>query len=156
MPRCMLDTNALNGVLDYRLAGKAFDGADLYITHIQRDELGNTSDTDRRSALLDVVQVIEADSLPTVGAVFDVSRFDECEWTPSDGSLQSIFDEITLADAQQGKKSSDINRWRDALILETSLKQQMTLITNDGGLAKVALQKDVPIMSLEALLDQLR
>lgn len=111
VPKCMFDTRAFNLILDGPFPIESLKGrVAAYATHIQRDEISNTKDPDRRSALLEVFENVVSESIPTdsmvvgvsrVGAarvggsrvvptesaVWDVSRWDEAKWTSMTTSI---------------------------------------------------------------------
>jgi hypothetical protein len=52
----------------------------LVTTHLQQDQLGGIPDDKKRN----LATAIKAHKLPTVAAVWDVSRWDEAEWGSTD------------------------------------------------------------------------
>lgn len=106
--KCMFDTRAFNLMLDGSIPVEGLKGrVSAHATHIQRDEINNTKDPDRRAALLAVfndivVDPVPTDSLvlgvsrigaarigggrvvPTVSAVWDVSSWDQASWGGGD------------------------------------------------------------------------
>jgi hypothetical protein len=141
--------------LDYGVSPSAIDGKFVYVTHAQRDETENTNNSARRSALLNILNVIGPKTLPTSGAVFDVSRWDEANWGQKDGCLQSIYDQISNLDRQKGKQSSDANRWRDALIAETARENRLILVSNDDALSSVVRDFGIMVITVEDFLASL-
>ena len=69
----MFDTNTFNDILDGKidLASRPTD-ARYVVTHVQLDELNATKD-ERRKVLLNVFELVSADSLPTESMVWGVS-----------------------------------------------------------------------------------
>lgn len=169
---CMFDTNVFNRIVDEDIALKSLVGrVTAYATHIQRDEINNTKDVERRARLAktfgDVVAatdptasfVIGASRLgearlggervvPTTSAVWDVSRWNEAEWGDEDdlySALKSDLDKLN-----QNKP----NNVHDALIAETSIKADYVLVTNDAHLAAVTKKYGGKCLSVGELLEQ--
>jgi hypothetical protein len=77
----MFDTVVFNRILDGALDIGAFVGkARFYATHIQLDEINETSNSQRRQALLEVFNRITERKVPTESFVLGVSRLDEARW----------------------------------------------------------------------------
>ena len=72
--KCMFDTRAFNLILDapFPIDGLK-DRVVAYATHIQRDEINNTKDSVRRSALLQVFNEVISESVPTDSLVVDLA-----------------------------------------------------------------------------------
>ena len=82
----LLDTNVYNHILDEEISIEEFAGAvPLYVTHIQPDELRNTSVEARRIQLEEVFRAIPQESIPTASFALDVSRLGQASL--SDGKL---------------------------------------------------------------------
>ncbi len=155
MLKCMFDTNAFNRILDGVISLRTpTDRLVAYATHIQRDEINNTKNPERRAALAQVFLDVVADSLPTdsfvlgvsrlgearlggerlvptSSAVWDVSRWDQATWTAADNIYSALKADL---DKLNGNKP---NNTHDALIAETSVKQGYVLVTDDIDLATV-------------------
>lgn len=148
----MFDTNVFNHVLDGMAELGRFVGrAKFYATHVQIDELKNTSNDARRAALLKVFEEItnirvatesfvlgssrlgEAklggeQPITTESAVWGVSKWGKCKWTASDNLYEPI--KLELDRLNQSKP----NNVQDSLIAETSIKNGFTLVTHDRDL----------------------
>jgi predicted nucleic acid-binding protein len=128
----MLDTNVFNRIADGSADVSAFEGHPLFATHVQMDELGNTSDSARKAKLLSCFKAVAAEPLLTESSVWGVSSWGKGKW--STGELcRIIFDAIQDRDG----KARPGNQWRDALIAETALKNELTLLSEDFGLCEV-------------------
>jgi hypothetical protein len=93
----MLDTNVFNDVVDGKIEPANLNGRRLIATHVQRDELNNTTDQKRRELLLAVFEFVSADQLglvPTESALWGVSKWDAAKWGADDG----IFGAMRAAD----------------------------------------------------------
>ena len=125
--RIMLDSN----VHDLIAADQAVLGAlrkcidegrlKLISTHVQRDELSRTSEP-KRTALMAMYGLTEGVS--TTGAVWDVSRWDECSWA-SDEVSASI----------RALMAGNPKHAEDALIAATAACEADVLVTNETRLA---------------------
>lgn len=153
---CMFDTVAFNCALDIGdsalKAAYARGELRLYATHIQRDELCNTKEPDRRGKLIEIFEFLvprdtdpeHAGEIPTESAVIGVSRFGKAKF--SDGVLYQRI--LTAMD--ECKKEN--NNKRDALIAETAIRNNLILVTDDKVLAKVTRQFGGEAISFDELL----
>jgi predicted nucleic acid-binding protein len=132
----LLDTNVFNDVLDGKIPLSRLAGRRLFATHIQRDELNNTPDQQRRAALAECFERVAAEELSTSGAMLDVSRWDQGEWNDDD-LLDKMSPVLTDLDKRAGKKRRADNQARDLLIAATAIKKNLTLVTNDANLKDV-------------------
>lgn len=168
--KCMFDTRAFNLVLDAPFPiEKLKERVMAYATHIQRDEINNTKDPERKSALLRVFEEVTLESVPTdslvlgvsrIGAarlggervvstessVWGVSRWGHAKWTANDNLYVPIKD--ALDKLNKGKR----NNVQDALIAETATKGGYVLVTDDTHMIEVAKQYGCKCMSLEEIL----
>ncbi len=148
----MFDTNVFNHILDGMAELSGFVGqAKFYATHVQIDELTNTSNGARRAALLEVFEeitniMVSTESfvlgssrldegklggkqpITTESAVWGVSKWGRCKWTSSDNLYEPI--KLELDRLNQSKP----NNVQDSLIAETSIKNDFTLVTHDRDL----------------------
>jgi hypothetical protein len=121
--RIMLDSNvhdliaANSAVLDAIQARIADGRLKLVSTHIQRDEL-SLAPKPKRAGLLAINDLAECVS--TNGAMFDVSRFDECNWGSDDTNAAMV-----------AMMAGNTEHAEDALIVATAAELADVLITND-------------------------
>lgn len=156
MKKYMFDTNIYNHMLSGSIQiGKLIGKAEFLVTHIQIDELNNTKDEIRKEALKRVLIEINTSETPTDSFVVGVSRigkarigggniiptessswaiseFDQYEWTASDNLCESIKKKLDKLNKNK------LNNIQDALIAETAIKNNITLVTHDSDLFKVA------------------
>lgn len=123
----MLDSNVHDLVVANRATKDAIVTAirggrlTLVSTHVQRDELSCAPAT-KRDALLDIYKLAEI--VPTSGAVWDVSRWDESTY---------VADEVNASiDALMAGNSKHAE---DALIASTAAAAADVLVTNEIRLA---------------------
>ena len=170
--KCMFDTRAFNLILDGGFPLESLkDRVAAYATHIQRDEISNTKNSERRLALLQVFKDVVSESVPTdslvlgvsrlgearlggervvptESAVWGVSRWGEAKWTANDNLYTPI--KASLDTLNKSKP----NNVQDALIAETSIKGGYVLVTDDTALIEVTKRYGGECISLEELLHQ--
>ncbi|WP_139834618.1 type II toxin-antitoxin system VapC family toxin [Thalassospira sp. MCCC 1A03138] len=134
----LLDTNFFNHVLDDLTNLDHFTNHKLFVTHIQLDEIKQTSCVDRREQLLSRFQTIDAESIPTNAAVWGVSNWNEAKWGDANGLYEKLLSRIQNLDKASGKKKRPENQSRDALIAATAISENFVLITNDHNLTIAA------------------
>ncbi len=130
MRNYMVDTNIFNRILDSEereLDFKHFQTSDsqFYVTHVQRDEINKTPDESRRQELLKIFLEISI-NIPTKSALWGVSKWGVSNW-PKDNLVSEILTEL---DRLKKKKNNN----KDALIADTAIKNDMTLLTEDRDL----------------------
>lgn len=153
--KCMFDTRAFNLMLDGSVPVEVLKGrVSAHATHIQRDEINNTRDPERRAALLEVFNDIVTETVPTgslvvgvsrvgaarlggdrvvptASAVWDVSRWDKASWGASDNLYSTLKGDLDKLN------KSKRNNVQDALIGETAIKGRYILVTDDADLIAV-------------------
>ncbi len=171
MKNFMFDTVIFNRILDGSISIDRFSGnAKYYATHVQEDELNNTSDLSRREKLVRVFNSVVRDQVPTESTVLDVSRLDqsklggdrvippettlwgvsrwgEGKWGASGGLYESIrarLDELK-------KKENNI---QDALIAETAILNNFCLVTDDVNLRTVTQELGGSAISFQEFLSK--
>ncbi len=153
MDTCMLDTNIFNRVTDGDIPIEAFQGLRMFATHVQLDELNATKNPDRAAALLNVFERVAPDVVATSSLVWDVSRWGQANWTADDGVFQAILERLQALDAESGKTHRDPNNpVRDALIAETAIKNDLTLVSEDLNLRRVVGEFGSRAIDLKAAL----
>jgi hypothetical protein len=151
----MFDTVVFNRIVDGALDIGAFVGkARFYATHIQLDEINETSKPQRRQALLEVFNRITERKVPTESFILGVSRLDEArlgggnivptesavwnvsawgqaKWGEADGLYTAFKAELDTLN------KSKPNNIQDTLIAETAIKNRFDLVTDDVDLCTV-------------------
>jgi hypothetical protein len=92
-------------------------------THIQEEQLKATPDATKRDRLRATMEAIPATRVPTDGAVWDLSRWDECRW--GDGSSDIKLDDI--------KGNSKPKHYADALLVTTAAVIADVFVTEEKG-----------------------
>jgi predicted nucleic acid-binding protein len=129
----IFDTNIFNKILDGIVNISTLSPKEIYVTHIQFDELQKTPNTKRRIQLEKVCKRIIEEILPTESTLLDVSRLGFSKL--SDGVLY----EKLLKRINEINKSKK-NNCKDILIAETAIINGLILVTNDHDLHKVTLE----------------
>ena len=143
----MFDTNVFNKILDEDIDVECMHkGKPYFVTHIQQNEIENTKNLDRRTALLNTFHGINKTQVPTESAFYDISVWDGANWSAEDGVIKEIIQRLNA------KNKSKKNNGQDALIAETALKNRYTLVTNDGDLREVMQDMGGIAMSVQELL----
>ena len=128
----ILDTNIFNRILDAGIESFALgNGVEVYITHVQKNELAATKTPERRSRLLEVLHTIDPAQIPTESAIWDVSEWDNAKWPKDDGLFDTILDTL---DSRNDRKC---NNKQDVLIAETAIRNGLILVTEDRKLAQI-------------------
>jgi hypothetical protein len=167
---CMFDTNVFNRILDGVISVQTLEGRVVaYATHVQRDELDNTRNAQRRAKLATVSVDVVAGSLPTESSVLGVSRLGEAKLggervvltesavyrvskygsakcSAEDASYPALKESL---DRLNGQKPNNVH---DALIAEASIRGGHVLVTDDVDLATVTKQYGGECMSVAELL----
>jgi hypothetical protein len=154
MLKYMFDTNIFNDLLDGRVDLIPYIGkAMFFATHIQLDELNNTPDVTRRERLSHLFEEITSNSVPTESFILGFSRLDQAKLGGENviNTESSVYGDskygkakYTINDNLYGsikreldKEKKKINNIQDALIAETAIKNNLTLITHDSLLFNV-------------------
>ena len=132
MKAYILDTNIFNRLLDGRILfdNLPTDGP-FFATNIQKDEINNTKDDNRRKDLLHKFhEIANSFLLPTETFVSDVSHVDADK---CGGGI--LFNRIKKS--LNSLNNSKRNNIQDALIAEVSIINNYCLVTADKDLASV-------------------
>ncbi len=171
-PTYMFDTNVFNRILDGVISIQTLTGrVAAYATHIQCDEINNTTNPDRRAALAHVFAEVVTEFSPTDSSVLDVSRLDEARLggervIPTESAVYGVSryghakysseDDLYSAlksrlDEINGSKHNNVH---DALIAETSIKRGHVLVTDDADLGAVTKDYGGQCLSVAELLSR--
>jgi predicted nucleic acid-binding protein len=170
LPGYMFDTNVFNRILDGVISIQTLTGrVVVYATHIQRDEIDNTKNPERRAALAQVFGDVVAELpptdsfvlgvsrldearlggervVPTASAVYGVSRYGQAKYSAEDNLFSALKDRL---DSINRNKPNNVH---DALIAETSIKEGHILVTDDTDLAAVTKEYGGQCLSVGELL----
>jgi predicted nucleic acid-binding protein len=131
----MFDTNIFNDILDGKIDVVLFpEDLQLYVTHVQLDEIQATRDEQRRTQLMSVFSAIPQESIPTASTVIGVSRLGQSRL--SDGIL---YNRLRTRLDELSKKG---NNPKDIALAETAIVEGLTLVTHDRHLFRVVTEFD--------------
>lgn len=141
--RLIFDSNIFDRIIDGTLEIKNIinEGHQIYITHIQRDELEKCSKVDKRIKLLKSLHEPGINTIPTESFVYDVSRYGSAKY--SNGVL---FEKI---------KNENVNHTEDALIGETAIKNDLILVTEDKDFRNKVNKEGGTALSINELMKTL-
>lgn len=141
----MLDTNIFNALLDGVIEIKDLPpNAEFVVTAMQLQEINKTKNEERRALLLKQFHEIAPDRVPTSSSLWNVTSWGEGCYGES-----KIFREIL--ELLNLKNNSKKNNYVDALIAETALTMNVTLITSDRDLVSIVSELDGLIIFHEYL-----
>lgn len=143
----MFDTNAFNRALDCGIDPQSLSRrGPLYITHVQKNELQATKNTQRQAALLAVFDAVEQEAVPTAAAVWGVSEWGGAEWGDAGGLYERMLTSLNTLNR------SKENNARDVLIGLTVLKRGLVLVSDDRDLRSVVRELGGEAISFEEFL----
>lgn len=155
--KLMFDTNIFNAILDGQIGVSEIKSQhELYVTHIQEDEIKATKRDERRNQLLAVFKEVSqsrdiSNSIPTEGFVLGVSRLDDAKLSSKVPTETMVWDTSNWGEAKWGtgdfyekiknkldkRNKNKSNNTHDALIAETAMVNGYVLVTHDGDLFSV-------------------
>lgn len=117
--KLILDSNAFDDLVTGKISLSEFDlnKSEIFITHIQVDELNECDDKEKRAKLFNFLTEIRPKKIPTESFVIGLSRIGSAKI--GDGNLIEKL------------RDGNLKHTNDALIGETAIKQNLVLITND-------------------------
>ena len=128
--KIMFDTNIFDAILDEQIdIASLHEENEYYVTHIQHDEIeaiSNPKKEERKKKLLEIFEELNKENIPTESFVLDTSRLNNAKL--GEGNL--------LEKLRQG----NLKHTEDALIGETVIKNNITLITKDNRLKNKVLE----------------
>ena len=146
--KCMFDTVIFNRIVEHKVSVELLaECVNVYVTHVQHDEINATSCPEKKAELNQVIVDLAPKERPTESAVFDVSEWDNASFPEDDGLCEQI--EAALDKCERKRKKDNI---QDALIAETAIKNNFTLVTEDKCLKEEASKFGAECMSWEELL----
>lgn len=125
----MFDTNIFNDIYDNKVDVLLFSGIKCFVTHIQHDEICATNAPIRKRKLLEIFSLIDKHIMPTETMILCTSRLDQAKLGNGD-----LYRNLLI---QLNKKKKKPNNHKDALIAETAILNQLTLVTHDEALFNV-------------------
>ena len=120
--KIIFDSNVFDDLVSGTLDISQFNNPriEIYITHIQVDEINACTNSEKRAKLFNIMTEIRPKKLATESFVVGHSRIGSAKI--GDGNLIEKL------------RNENLNRTNDALIGETAIKNKLILITNDRKL----------------------
>lgn len=129
----------ISGVLDINfIKEKKWE---VYITHIQIDEINNCGNSERRALLFNFMLEIRPFKSPTESFIIGTSRIGSAKLSGND----DIFEKL---------KAENPKHINDALIGETAIKNDLILITNDLKLKKKVIELGGNSLTVDELINE--
>lgn len=126
MNKYIFDSNIfdkfLDGSIDLKVVNKN-KSISFYTTHIQRDQLKATPNTDKRKKLLQIFKQAPQIKIPTNSFILGTSKLGEAKLS-SGINLSKIL----------GNKNSNSRNFKDALIAEVALENKLMFVSDDKTL----------------------
>jgi hypothetical protein len=155
--KIMFDTNCFNQILDKKISISTLklilQRYEIFITHLQEDEINNCKDENRKKILKLKFEKVKKEFIPTKGFVLGISKMKE------DGTGGTLSEDYSIYEKIKNKcfkKKKRLNGMRDGLIGNTSIKNNLTLITNDSDLMDIVNKLGGTSYKFEALIEKLR
>jgi len=149
----MFDTNIFNDIVKKSIDINTFqENITYYATNVQWSELNATTDIQLREKLKAMFSRLETFKLPTESFCFDRSQLDIDKL--GDGVLytkiKKFIDELNK---KKAKKKEGNGNTPDALIAETSIQNNITLVTHDKELFKAITEFEGSAVNLYYILN---
>ena len=135
----ILDSNVFDDLVNGKLDLKIIVNRNVYITHIQIDELNKCPDEEKRAKLFNSLLEIKSEKIPTESNIIGTSRIGSAKI--GDGNL---IDKLI---------KDNYKNTNDALIGETAIKNKMTLITNDHKLKNRVIELGGNSLTVDQLIN---
>ena len=129
--KCMFDSNIFDEFIGRPDLIELINGCvDLYDTHVQPDE-NDCAPEATKASLRGVRDALAPMELSTSSTIWGVSKWNKGRWTQIDNLIQPLRGS---SKRNPDKPKPWENKSRDALIAETAIRNDLTLVTNDGKL----------------------
>lgn len=140
--KLILDSNVFDNLLSGKISLNDLDinNNEIFITHIQVDEINECTDKFKRASLFNLLTEIRPEKIPTETFALGLSKFGNAK----------LGDAILF----QKLRNSNLNHSKDALIGETAIKQNLILITNDKRLKNKVNELGGTAMNIEEYKNQ--
>lgn len=146
----MFDTNIFNEILKgkWDLSSLGNSKESFWATHVQEGEINNTPDPVKKEQLLKIFKMV-SNQTSTSSAVWGRSLWGRSEFPKDRGEL---FNQIK-ADLDRKNKNKK-NNTEDALIADTSIKKNFSLVTHDSDLFYVVTKLKGKALNFFQLIDE--
>lgn len=144
LSKYMLDTQVFDRALDGKITIPSNGTVHLLATGVQMDELRACPIIERQEKLLALFDQIVPSVTPAASFAFGIAGagFDEAHWNDGSGNYEKMLGRLRELDTGKGKGPGrdGLGQDRDILIAETAIKNQATLVTDDGNLRQVVME----------------
>lgn len=167
----LLDTNSFKVFINFDFTKDELTGWKLYCTSVQRIEIEQYKNVERRKLLLDVFNKITPEMVVSPAAYYDLAMFDYALFaTPEDAMIldslkQEIMERDLINEAKGNKKKSgknpsdrELNWGADAMVLQAALNlgPKCIVITNDGALKEVCNSHTIQNANPATLIEKIK
>ena len=156
-PGIMFDTNIFNQILDDKISLNCLPkNVIYYVTFVQKGEIEQTSDGDRRNKLLQIFKQIKQKKISTETSLYGWGPYGEGKYGALGRLYPGILKTIKQLDKKARKKKKKENQKKDALIGETCIVNKLILISNDSNLREAMKNFGGVAISFKDFLSQKR
>ena len=116
----MLDTVVINRICDGTFFLEDLPvGSRIYATHVQRDQIQATPDSERRVRLLATFESVNAEKMLSTPFIVGVAKVGEIQIDDNDGYYRAV-----VGGLQKGK-NKELGNWCDGVIAATAYRAGM-------------------------------
>jgi Predicted nucleic acid-binding protein, contains PIN domain len=139
--KLIFDSNVFDDLITGKLDVEVVESKsqEIYITHIQVDEINKCEDREKRGRLFNFMTQIRPEKIPTESFIIGTSRIGSAKIV--DGNL---IEEL---------RGGNYKKTNDALIGETAIKNNLTLITNDKKFKNKVIELGGKALTVDELLN---
>ncbi len=134
----ILDSNVFDDLINGTLDLKILQNRSVFITHVQVDEINECSDKEKRARLFNFMTEIRPEKIATESFIIGFSRLGSARL--GDGDLIEKL------------RGDNMQKTNDALIGETAIKNNLTLITNDKKFKKKVIELGGNALTVDELI----
>ena len=141
----MLDTNIFNHLVEGGIKPEDLPSVPIFSAHLQPDEIQNTTDLDKREKLLSFFKTCDPSETMVMTFVVGDARLEKTQL--GEGELHAKI--LNNLNSREIRKSNN----KEAQIAESSYLNGLTLVTDDRDLEAVCYELEIPVISLDQLLN---
>lgn len=140
--KLIFDSNVFDDLISGKLDIEIIETKkyEVHITHIQVDEINECSDKEKRGRLFNLLTEIGPEKIPTESFILGKSRLGSAKL--GDGNL---IEELRMG---------NYKKTNDALIGETAIKNNLTLITNDKRFKNKVIELGGHALTVDELINE--
>jgi predicted nucleic acid-binding protein len=134
----MFDTNIFDRLLDGTVAPQSFAHVAILATGIQADEIrAIKKDPVKRAKLLEIFELTATTPAASFAFGIEGAGFGQAYWNDGNGNYERMLKRLRELDR---KSKNPLNQIRDILIAETAIKNNASLVSDDGALRQVVTE----------------